>query len=297
MRDDPDRGGNILDSLVRVIPRDRRDILGEGPLWSPRAQTLFWVDILGKRVNRLRLADDQVSSWELPETIGWLVERETAPGFVAGIGRRFAALTLDPLSIETIAAPEEERDGNRFNDAKADSQGQIWAGSMDFGCERPTGSFYRLDPDGTATRVDDGYTIANGPAIAPDGSFLLHTDTALRTIFRYTIHDDGTLGPRAPHIVFEKAWGNPDGMTFDAEGGLWVACWGGSCVARFDVAGRRERSIALPASQITSCAFAGDRLDRMFVTSAADGVDEEHGGALFEVDPGCTGLAPHRFAG
>ncbi|RYD48450.1 MAG: SMP-30/gluconolactonase/LRE family protein, partial [Sphingomonadales bacterium] len=202
-----------------------------------------------------------------------------------------------PLRITTIAEPEAERAGNRFNDAKGDARGRIWAGSMDAGCQHPTGSFYRLDVDGAATRVDDGYTIANGPAIAPDASFLLHTDTALATIFRYAIHDDGSLGPRTPHIVFEPDWGSPDGMTFDAEGCLWVACWGGSCVTRFDAAGRRERSIALPASQITSCAFAGDRLDRMFVTSAADGVDEAHGGALFEVDPGCTGLAPHSFAG
>ena len=86
-------------------------------------------------------------------------------------------------------------------------------------------------------------------------------------------------------------------MTMDADGGLWVACWEGSCVARFDPDGKRERSIALPASQITSCTFGGTDLDRMFVTSAADGVVEEHGGALFEVDPGCRGLPTSKYAG
>jgi xylono-1,5-lactonase len=161
----------------------------------------------------------------------------------------------------------------------------------------PTGAFYRLDTDGGATRVDAPYTIANGPAIAADGSFLLHTDTALSTIFRFAIHDDGSLGPRMPFLTFEDEWGSPDGMTFDADGHLWVACWGASCVTRFDPEGVRERSIALPASQITSCAFAGDALDRMFVTSAGDGVDEAEGGALFEVDPGCRGLSPQLYRG
>ena len=279
---------------VRIIARDRRDTLGEGLLWSGREQAVFWVDILERRVQRLALTDDAVTAWELPDVVGWLIERERG-GFVAGIGRAFAALTLDPLTIEPIAEPERERDGNRFNDAKADAAGRIWAGSMPFACDRPSGSFYRLDPNGIATRVDDGYTIANGPAIG-DG-FLLHTDTALRTIFRYPVHDDGTLGPRAPFIAFEDGWGNPDGMTFDAEGHLWVACWGGACVARFDPAGRRERIIDLPASQITNVAFAGDALDRMFVTSAAEGCTEEHAGALFEVDPGCRGVAPYRFKG
>lgn len=282
---------------VRTIARDNRDRLGEGPLWSVREGALYWVDILGRRLNRLSPADDRVTSWDMPDTLGWVIEREDRPGFVAGLGRRFVALTLDPVAIEVIAAPEDERDGNRFNDAKADGAGRVWAGSMPFGCDRPTGAFYRLDTDGAVARVDDGYTIANGPAIPSDGGYLLHTDTALRTIFRFEVRDDGSLGDRAPFITFEDGWGNPDGMIFDAEGGLWVACWGASCVARFTPDGRFDRRIALPASQITSCAFAGEALDRMFVTSAADGVDEVQAGALFEVDPGVRGLPTPRYRG
>lgn len=282
---------------MRVIARDRVDELGEGPLWSARDDAVYWVDILGRRVNRLHLASDAMASWEMPDTIGWVIERETAPGFVAGLGRRFIALTLDPVEVQVLAAPEDDRDGNRFNDAKADLHGRIWAGSMPFTADRPTGSFYRFDVDGTAVRVDDGYTIANGPAIAPDGSHLFHTDTARRTIFRFDIRDDGALGERTPFVTFEDDWGFPDGMTLDADGGLWVACWGGSCVTRFTPGGERDRSIALPASQITSCTFAGPDLDRMFVTSAGKGVTEAAGGALFEVDPGCRGLPTHRFKG
>ena len=282
---------------ARTIHRDRRDILGEGTLWSRRENAVFWVDILGKRLNRLSLADDRIDSWEMPDVIGWAIEREDAPGFVAGIGRRFVRRTLDPLAIETIAAPEDDRDGNRFNDAKADASGRIWAGSMPFTCDRPTGSFYRLDPDGTATRVDEGYTIPNGPAIPPEGGYLLHTDTARDTIYRYAMRDDGTLADRMPFVVFERGWGHPDGMTFDAEGYLWVACWGASCVTRFTPDGRIDRRIALPASQITNCTFAGEALDRMFVTSASDGVEEPEGGCLFEIDPGCRGVAPMRYRG
>jgi sugar lactone lactonase YvrE len=281
-------------SDVCVIERERRDRLGEGLLWSARENALYWVDILGARVNRFDLASGRIDDWSMPGTIGWLVEREQG-GFVAGLGRAFVALSFDPLAIETIAAPEPERDGNRFNDAKADAAGRIWAGSMPLTCDRPSGAFYRLDPDGRATRIEDGYTIPNGPAVG-DG-FLFHTDTALDTIFRYTVHDNGSVGPREPHIVFEPDWGHPDGMTIDAEGHLWVACWGGSCVARFDASGRRERTIALPASQITNVTFAGDALDRVFVTSAADGVDEPQAGCLFEVDPGCRGNPPYRYLG
>lgn len=282
---------------VRVVARDRRDVLGEGVLWSARENAVFWVDILSHRLSRLSLADDRVASWEMPDVIGWVIERETAPGFVAGLGRRFVALTLEPLTIEPIAAPEDGHDGNRFNDAKADRAGRIWAGSMPSTCDRPSGSLYRLDPHGRATCVDDGYTIPNGPAIPPDGDWLLHTDTARRTIFRYVVRDDGSLAERTPFIEFERGWGAPDGMTFDADGGLWVACWGASCVTRFEPDGRLDRRIALPASQITNCAFAGDGLDRLFVTSAGDGVDEPDGGGLFEVEPGRRGIPTLRWGG
>jgi sugar lactone lactonase YvrE len=234
----------------------------------------------------------------MPEAIGWVIERESAAGFIAGFASGFAELELDPLRIRPLHDPEPDLPANRMNDAKADPQGRIWAGTMPFSCEGDTGAFYRFDPDGRCTRVQAPYCIPNGPAITPDGRSLFHTETAKGIIYRMAIHDDGSLGAREPFVRFEDDWGSPDGMTLDADGGLWVAHWGGGCVSRFDPAGKRERSIALPASQITNCAFAGDALDRMFVTSAADGRDDEpQAGALFEVDPGCRGLPTLRFGG
>ena len=281
--------------LVRVIPRDRRDVLGEGLLWSARENAVYWTDILGQRVNRLRLADDRVDSWEVPGTIGWVIERAERPGFIAGLDRRIVALTLDPLGIEDLADPD--RQGNRMNDAAADPAGRIWAGTMPMDGASPAGALHRLDPNGTTARVDNGYRIANGPAIAADGRTLFHTDSGLRTVYRFAVADDGSLGEREVFIRFEDGWGDPDGMTLDAEGGLWVACWGAGCVTRFTPDGRRDRSLALPASQVTNCTFAGADLDRMFVTSATEGVDEPDAGALFEVDPGCRGLPTHTYRG
>ena len=283
--------------MVRVVARDRRDLLGEGLWWSVREQAVYWVDIIGRQLNRLLLDGEVVASWPLPEMTGWVIEREDAPGFIAGTQSGFVTLALDPFRIAPLADPEAHLPLNRMNDALADASGAIWAGTMPVAGDTRTGALYRLARDGTVTTADTGYTIANGPAISLDGGTFYHTDTAARTIYAFAINDDGSLGPRRAHIVFEPAWGNPDGMTIDAEGGLWVAHWGAGCVSRFDPEGGRERDIALPASQITNCVFAGADLDRMFVTSAADGVDEPLGGALFEVDPGVRGLPPHRYRG
>ena len=284
-----------MKSEVRIVPRDRRDVLGEGTMWSVREQALYWVDILGHRVNRLA-ADGTVESWQLDDYVGWLVEREQG-GLIAGIGRDFVRLSLSPLAVEPIASPEPELEGNRVNDAKADRFGRIWAGTMPVSADRPTGSFYRLDPDGSATRVDGPYTIPNGPAIRADGRSMFHSDTALDTIFRFDINDDGSLGPRATFVAFDRDWGHPDGMTLDAEGHLWVACWGGGRVIRFTPEGQVERTVMLPASQTSNCTFGGPDLDRLFVTSAAVGVDEPEAGALFEIEPAVRGLAASRYLG
>lgn len=281
---------------ARIIARDRSDLLGEGPLWSARENALYWVDILGQRINRLSLEDGAVTSFEQPDHAAWIIER-AAGDFVAGIGLDVVRLDLPANQRKLIGSVDVGVRGNRLNDAKADATGHVWFGSMPITCDRPTGSFHRLDPDGTISRVDGPYSIANGPAIDPDCRFLLHTDTALDTIFRFDIREDGTLGERQPFIRFETEWGHPDGMTFDADGCLWVACWGAGCVTRFTPEGKRDRSITLPASQITSCTFAGPDLDRMFITSAAIDVDEPAGGVLFEVDPGCRGRPTQMYRG
>lgn len=282
----------------RVIERETRDSLGEGLMWSDREGAVYWTDILEKRLHRLRLDDERIDSWTTPEMIGWVIERKDAPGLIAGLQSAIVDLTLDPVAVTPIVAPEPNLPNNRRNDAKADARGRIWAGSMDVGAGKPTGTLWRLDPDRSLHRMDDGYTICNGPAFNPDQSVIYHTDTALGTVYQFVMRDDGSLGARETFVQFEDAWGKPDGMTVDADGGVWIAHWGGSRVSRFTPDGRLDRAIPLPASQITNCTFAGERLDRMFVTSAGVGLQgEEHAGALFEVDPGVTGLPTGRYGG
>lgn len=281
----------------QIVERDTRDQLGEGLLWSAREQAVYWTDILSPALNRLSLATGEVNRWAMPEMIGWVIERRDKPGFIAGFQSGFAELTLDPLTITPIIDPEPDLPDNRLNDAKADDWGRIWAGSMPLTADRPSGNLYRLDPDRSLTHIDSGYSVANGPAISPDQDWLYHTDTPAGVVYRFAL-DVGGVKNREPFIRFETNWGKPDGMTVDAEGHLWIAHWGGSRVSRFSPDGVLDSVIELPASQITNVCFAGEKLNRMFVTSAAVGVPhEEHAGCLFEVAAGVRGLPPGQFGG
>jgi len=282
----------------QIIPRgnERRDTLGEGITYVARENALYWVDIIGQKVQRYALAIGEYTQWSMPEMVGWVLERADAPGFIAGLKSGFHALTLEPFALTPIVAPEPHLLANRMNDACVDAKGRIWAGTMSMEGQ-PSGALYRLDPDLSHRCVDAPYTIANGPTISPDNAWLYHTCSAAGEVYRFALHDDGSLGPRELFIDFPDHWGSPDGMTVDADGGVWIAHWGGSCVSRFTPEGKRERWIDLPASQITKPCFGGPNYDRLFVTSAADGVDEPLAGSVFEVDPGCRGLPSHRFGG
>ena len=234
----------------------------------------------------------------MPEPIGWIVPRASKPGFIAGFKSGFATLTLDPIAIGKIGAPEPERESNRLNDAKVDAYGRIWAGSMDDEEKRVSGALYRLDPTLQWSRMDDGYGVANGPTFSPAGDALYHTDSARRVVYRFVLSPDGLISERREFVRFADDWGYPDGMTTDNEGGIWIAHWDGARVSRFTPDGKLDRAIALPVSRPTSCVFAGPELDRLFVTSASIGrEDEPLAGALFELDVGVRGAPSFAFAG
>ena len=277
-------------------------LLGEGPVWLADEGALYWVDIKAPSVHRFAPATGERSSWPAPEEIGFLAPRRKG-GFVAGLQGGLAVADLDAGVFDPINGPERDMPGNRFNDAKVDTAGRLWVGSMDNNETDPTGALYRIDAGGGFHTMDDGYVVTNGPAFSPDGRILYHTDTFARTIFAFDLASDGALSNKRPHIRIPEGAGYPDGMTVDAEGHLWVAHWGGWRITRFTPDGVAERVVEMPVAQITSCAFGGPNLDVLYVTSAAIRLDDAArarqplAGGLFEVPVGIEGLPTGRFAG
>lgn len=192
-----------------------RALLGEGPVWVAHENAVYWVDIKGKALHRLSLADASHTHWPMPQMLGWVVPRCDHRGFIAGFKSGFARLWLDPVRVEPICAPEADLPDSRMNDAGVDRAGRIWAGTMDDREQAPTGCLYRLDAAGRCTRHDTGYVVSNGPTFSPEHDLLYHTDTTRRAIYRFALGADGTLGARETFVVFPDDWGSPDGMATD----------------------------------------------------------------------------------
>jgi xylono-1,5-lactonase len=282
----------------RVAAGEQRNVLGEGPTWSASRGVLFWVDIFGKTIHQLSLTRGATAEWSVPERVGFVVERKARPELLVGLKSGVASFSLDSMALEPVCSPEVDRPQNRLNDAKVDPCGRLWFGSKDDDDREASGALYRLDPDLQYCRQDDGYRVTNGPAFSADGRTMWHADSLKRVIYVFDIDSKGSACNRRTFVDFPSEWGLPDGMTVDAESCLWVAHWGGARISRFTPNGELDRVIHLPATQITSIAFAGESLDRMFVTSARLGCENEPlAGALFEVHPGVRGVTPTAFAG
>ena len=256
--------------------------LGEG---ARAVDGVTFVDLLAGRLLRHPGAvGGQVEAvLEVDVPLGAVAPVAGEPGRrVAALGDGVALLDADG-TVTWLGRPEQDAPvPTRMNDGVCDAQGRFWAGSMAYDGESPVGSLYRTDPDGTVTRVAEGLTVANGPAVSADGRLLFLADSAARTITRYALAEDGTLSDGTV-VVRTGEEGVPDGMTTDAEGTLWVAVHGAGQVRRYDVDGYPLLTVTLPAAQPTSVAIVPGGL---VVTTATEGMADpgEADGRLLRVD-------------
>ena len=272
-------------------------ILGEGPVWVD--DSLWWVDIEGHRIHRTNPATGQDHVTRMDSPIGFVIPRATE-GWIAGMEDGVAVIASDGTEECHIPIEATDLDG-RMNDAKCDPVGRLFTGTMTDDDNRS--SLYRIDADLSVTAIFTGVGISNGLGWSPDATSMYYIDSPTNRIdvIDYDLAT-GAVEHRRPLIEVGVDEGLPDGMTVDADGCLWVAFSGGSCVRRYDPGGQLMRVVELPVSLVTSCTFGGKDLDQLFITTASVGLDDSErsaqplAGAVFRIDPGTRGTPASYFA-
>ncbi len=280
---------------------DARAELGEGTLWDPAAQVLWWVDIWGRRIHRFDPATGRDESFPAPREVGCVGVRE-AGGLVVALADGF--YFFDPATgrFEAIIDPEAEQPHTRFNDGKTDRQGRFWSGTVFEAPPLPVrhvGALYRLDPDLSCHRMVEGIASSNGLAFSPDSRAMYFADSQGGFVWAFDFDaETGDIANRRVFIDFRDSGGCADGATVDAEGCYWSTLPETGKVCRFDPDGRLMRTILLPTAIPTCCEFGGAALDILYVTTARlRKLDARPAGALFAIDAGVRGLTLPPFRG
>jgi sugar lactone lactonase YvrE len=279
--------------------------VAEGPVWDDRTGTLVWVDIMSHQVHRYDPATGRDRAIDVGQPVGAAVLRQGGDGLVLALQEGFALLNERTGKVEIVAAVEKDLPTNRMNDGKCDPAGRFWAGTMPFDPApgSKSGALYRLDKDFQVSKVESGVTLSNGIDWSSDGRQMYYIDSMTQgvDVFDFDVATGG-LTNRQRLITIAPEEGLPDGMTVDAEGGLWVALHGSGSVHRYTPDGLHDRVINVPPTMVTCCAFGGPDLTDLYITTMTYGMSEEArraqplAGALFKCRPGVRGRPAYRFA-
>ncbi|MEE1673949.1 SMP-30/gluconolactonase/LRE family protein [Agarivorans aestuarii] len=278
--------------------------LGEGVVWIEQEQALYWVDILKESLHRYHPASGEQQSWSQKPMISAIL-----PTLIPGDSTTFVATYANGVKLlredknTLLLDPEPRLKENRLNDAWVSPNGDLWLGSMDCQITKASGQFYRLSPNLELNTLDEKYWVTNGPTFCAKQGYGYFVDTENFIIKRGKLSEDGNIQELQDWLHIDRSFGNPDGITLDAEQHIWVAHFNGAKLSRYTPQGELERQIAIPALNVTKCAFGGPNLSTLYVVSAREGMSEQQlrdyplSGGVFAIELNdIKGLATPAFA-
>jgi len=284
-----------------------RDKLGEGTLWDPLDQALYWVDITAPCIHRYDPARETFQRWDMPDLVG-SVGLATPGTLVVALRDGFYLFDLATAALRPLARPEAGNPSVRFNDGKMDRQGRFLSGTMEMPndsppADPPLGKLYQLDTDLAARVLDTGIRISNALCFSPVGNTLYFADSMAGVLWAYD-YDIATGAASNRRVLVDTAavaGSPPDGATVDEAGHIWVALVRGAALGRFSPSGALVQRIDVPIPYPTCPAFGGVMLDTLYCSAISDAggrltTDHPDGGRLMRITgTGLRGLPESRF--
>lgn len=275
-------------------------ILGEGSHWHAEWKKFLYVDIEGRKVGCIDPVIKIAEERNVDKKIGTVVPAANGNLIVALQG------SIEELNFETgerkkLADLEIDKIGNRCNDGKCDAAGRLWFGTMHVEARLNEGALYCYD--GSLQKKLDGISVSNGICWSKDNSIMYYIDSYDYDIKAYDFElRTGNISNERIAVKISEHNYTPDGMCIDEQGMLWVAMWGGGCVHRYDpFDGTLIGKVTVDAPNVTSCAFGGENMRQLFITTARAGLSEEDlqqyplSGSLFIIDTGIKGAVMNSF--
>lgn len=280
----------IRQKLIKpTLVADYSCVIGEGPLWHPMEQRLYWIDIYDGRMFRHDPASGRHEQCFAGEVVGGFTIQED--GALLLFMAKGAVKIWREKELTTFIDEVPEERNSRFNDVIADPAGRVFCGTMP--TRKRPGRLYRLDSDGTLIKLLDGISCSNGLGFSPGLERLYYADSGISTIYSFNYDQaTGTITGQSTFIQNPKEEGVPDGLTVDSQGYVWSARWDGGCLIRYTPAGVEDLRITFPARKVSSVTFGGPDYTDIYVTTAGGDNKGQEGpgaGGLFHLNLGIVG--------
>jgi len=272
--------------------------LGEGAFWNHKTSELYWIDILNNKLHRYNPSTRKNRSLKTPSSIGTVAPTSKENKAIVALKDGIYLINTNDGTLELFSNVERELTENRLNDGKCDPKGRLWVGSMALSQEKGKANLYMIDKRGKAELKIAGVTISNGIVWSGDKKTMYYIDTPTAEIKAYDYDNEtGAISNERIAVKVSELLGSPDGMAVDENDNLWVGMWNGNAVIQFDSkTGEVLSRVDVPAHNVTSCAFGGDNLDVLYITTASiDMTDEEKqqlpmAGSIFKVKTDVKGV-------
>jgi sugar lactone lactonase YvrE len=279
--------------------------LGECPLWHPRENRLYWIDIDGCAVHRLDPQNNMHQAWPLPSEPG-AIAWSAAGGLVVAMRSGLAMLDTDSGALTVFAIAPYDTSRERFNDGRCDAAGRFWIGTIYEPRDRADATLYALE-HGTLRDSGKRATVSNGVAFSPDNRTLYHSDTTGHSISAYDYDvtsgavENGRLLHRFSSERGPDYGGRPDGAAVDTLGNYWCAMYEGGRLLQLAPTGEILREILLPVRCPTMMAFGGNDFRTLYITTVSSKRSAEElaacplSGCLLSLRVDVPGLAEHPY--
>ena len=270
-----------------------KTLLGEGTLWVPFLNSIFFVDIKKKKILVLNIKTRKKKIIKVNKEIGFISHIKKNI-FILGLKSELRIVDLKNMKNYSSMKIELNKPYNRINDGKIDPNGRLWFGTMDNKEKKQTGSLYCLDNYLKLNKIDEKYFITNGPAFLDKNNFY-HTDSKRRTIYKIKINNKLKISKKIIFLKFKKIDGSPDGMTTDSNNNLWVCHYRTAKISVYNSKGNKIHQINIPAKNITNCTFGGHNNNKIFISTALKGMKYEDlkkyplSGGLFAIQTNIKG--------
>jgi sugar lactone lactonase YvrE len=285
-------------------------MVAETPFWDPEERVVYWTDLAGKSVHVYNPASGEGKAIGVKELTGTVIRRKSG-GVIVALENSIIMVDIVSESVTPLLVVERGFPENRLNDGKCDAKGRLWISSApkEFAQHgmalKPTGKLYCVDTDFHVTVHDEIFHMYNGIAWNTQSTKMYVADTANFRILSFDFDlETGTISNKETFVDVPRDFGYPDGMCMDVENNIWLAHWGGSQITSWNTrTSKLLKQIKVPAPFVTCCAFVGDNLDELYITSAMADMDEAElvqypsAGGIFRLKTSVSGMPTSFFGG